>query len=161
MLLNAVVKYPTNTLLIAPLDEKRLCFVMKKKGVVKKWRELGTQLLDENNLHYLDEIEVDHPKNVRGCCNKMFEQWLITKLDASWDQLCNALVTIDLPVAATEIKQELSRGVYVFILCTYQCKAPLPYILAAVGERWGMVGESTTNLPPGSEDLSLYINLLN
>ena len=46
-------------------------------------------------------------------------------------------------------------------LCTYQCKAPLPYIWAAVGERWGMVGELTANLPPGSGDLSLYTNLLN
>ena len=46
-------------------------------------------------------------------------------------------------------------------LCTYQYKAPLPYIRAVVGERWGMVGESTTNLPPGSGDSSLYIILLN
>ena len=113
MPLNAVVKYSTNALLIAPLDKTQLYFVMKQDGVVVKWHELGVQLLNRKDIHYLDEIKVNHPQNVRDCCYKMFEQWLRTKLDASWDQLCNALITIDLPVAAREIKQELSRGAYV------------------------------------------------
>ena len=123
MLLNAVVKYSTNALLIAPRDETQLIyFVMKQNGVVVKWRELGVQLLNTKDIHYLDEIKANHPQNVRSCCYEMFEQWLKTRLDASWDQLCNALVKIDLPVAAREIKQELSRGAYVvFILnvCMY------------------------------------------
>ena len=45
------------------------------------------------------------------------------------------------------------------LFCSYQCKAPLPHIRAEGGGRWGMVGESTANLPTGSGDLSLYINL--
>ena len=135
MLLNAVVKYSTNALLIAPLDETQLCFVMKQNGVVVKWRELGVQLLNTKDIHYLDEIKANHPQNVRGCCYEMFEQWLRTRLDASWDKLCNALVTIDLPVAAREIKQELSRGAYVcvYIKCMHvHCIKPFSQLTSLV-----------------------------
>ena len=92
---------------------------MKQNGVVIKWRELGVQLLNEKNVHFLDEIKVNHTQNVRECCTEMFEEWLRTRLDASWDQLCNALITIDLPVAAKQIKQELCRGTYLFVLYVY------------------------------------------
>ena len=66
-------------------------------------------------------------------------------------------------IMASNIIMSMAYNFYkpVNTLCNYQCKAPLPYIQAAVGERWGMVGESTANLPLGSRDLSLYINLLN
>ena len=89
---------------------------MKQNGVVIKWRELGVQLLNEKDVHFLDEIKTNHPQNVRECCTEMFEEWLKTRLDASWDQLCNALITIDLPVAAKQIKQELCRGTHLFVL---------------------------------------------
>ena len=135
MLLNAVVKYSTNALLIAPLNEKELNFVMKQNGVVVKWRELGVQLLNTKDVHILDEIEVNHPRNVRDRYYEMLKQWLRTRLDASWDQFCNALVTIDLPVAASEIKQKLSRGAYVcvYIKCMHvHCIKPFSQLASLV-----------------------------
>ena len=81
-----------------------------------KWRELGVHLLNKKDVHFLDEIEANHPQNARECCTEMFEEWLRTRLDASWDQLCNALITIDLPAAALQIKQELCRGTHLFVL---------------------------------------------
>lgn len=117
--MNTVVRYPTNALLIAPFDKN---FVMKQNNVVVKWRELGEQLLKNDDVHYLDEIKANYPRSVRDCCHEVLELWLRTRLDASLDQLCNALVTIDLPVAARDIKQELSRGAYVFTLkLMYAC----------------------------------------
>ena len=92
---------------------------MKQRGVVIQWRELGAQLLDETNVHYLEEIKTDYPQNYRKCCNEMLNKWLLTKLDDCWNQLCNALITIDLPVAAEEIKKELHRGAYLFVLNVY------------------------------------------
>ena len=89
---------------------------MKQNGVVIKWRELGVQLLNEKGVHFLDEIKANHPQNVHKCCTEMFEEWLRTRLDARWYQLCNALITIDLPVAAKQIKQEMCRGIHLFVL---------------------------------------------
>ena len=88
---------------------------MKLNGVAIHWHRLGTQLLQPEHIHYLDEIQNDH-KISYECCKQMFCIWLRTNLDACWDVLCNALITIDLPVAARDIKKKLSecQGIYVF-----------------------------------------------
>ena len=109
--MNFVDKYPT-----APPEHSQLRIVMKQSGVVENWQELGLQLLQENHVHYLDVIKANHSQNIRDCCREMFKRWLRTRLNASWQQLYNALDAIDLPVAARDIEQELFRGEYVFEL---------------------------------------------
>lgn len=95
-------------------DRKQLQFVMNQNGVVPRWRDLGVQLLNAHHVHLLDEIQANHQKDVRGCCTEMLETWLQTRPDASWDQLCDALTKIYLPVAAEIIRKQFSStGTYV------------------------------------------------
>ena len=82
---------------------------MKQDGVVVNWHQLGMQLLREQDFHYLDEIETNWPNNVRACCTEMFNKWLQTRCDACWNKLCDALIEIDLPVAAENIIKKMSR----------------------------------------------------
>ena len=71
---------------------------------------LGVQLLNQRHLHLLDEIQANHQKDVRACCTEMFDTWLQTRLDACWNQLCDALTEISPPVAADNIQKQFCAG---------------------------------------------------
>ena len=86
---------------------------MNQSGVVPRWYDLGVQLLNRHHLHLLDEIQANHQKDVRACCTEMFDTWLQTKLGACWNQLCDALTEISLPVAADNIQKKFCAGSYV------------------------------------------------
>ena len=86
---------------------------MDQTGVVPHWHDLGVQLLHPQYVHRLDEIQVNHPSNVRARCTEMFETWLQTTLDACWNQLCDALTKISLPVAADKVQKKFCAGSYV------------------------------------------------
>ena len=86
---------------------------MTQIGVVPQWRDLGVQLLYPRYIHRLDEIQANHQKDVRACCTEMFETWLQTTPDACWNQLCDALTEISLPVAADNIQKQFCAGSYV------------------------------------------------
>jgi len=88
--------------------------VMKQSGVVTRWYRLGIRLLHQEDLHLLQQIKANHPNNVHACCTEMFEAWLQTRIDACWDQLCEALAAIDLPVAAVKIKEKIYAGICMF-----------------------------------------------
>ena len=59
--------------------------------VVLKWQDLGTELLDSNDVQKLDTIEAEHPLDLNKCCVKMFKLWLRNQPTASWNQLIEAL----------------------------------------------------------------------
>ena len=59
--------------------------------VAERWRDVGVQLLNTTTESMLGIIEKDHPQDVMGCCKCMFQYWLDTRPDASWNQLLEAL----------------------------------------------------------------------
>lgn len=90
--------------------KSELYFVCNLPGVLEQWRDLGVQLLHEDDFHFLEEIEIDRKdKGVRVCCTKMFDKWLNTRHDASWNQLYDALNEIKLRRAAQIIKKNFYK----------------------------------------------------
>lgn len=79
--------------------------------VADNWKDLGTQLLDSGCLKILDIIESDHPHDAVKCCKKMFQKWLDTKPDATWNQLIEALNNpgIQRHYLASQIEQRLKK----------------------------------------------------
>ena len=80
------------------------------RGVVGlKWYDLGTELLDFEDVKNLDLIEANHPSDLDKCCVKMFQLWLRKQPSASWNQLIEALrqPDIELHTLATKIEQML------------------------------------------------------
>ena len=77
--------------------------------VVLKWHDLGTELLDSEDVGKLDTIEADNPSDHDKCCVKMFKLWLRKQPTASWNQLIEALrqPDIELHTLATRIEQML------------------------------------------------------
>ena len=107
--------------------ERELHYVKTLRGVVPNWKELGEELLHQDDLYFLDEIKVNYTSDVRTCCNKMFDTWLITRDDACWDQLCNALNQLHLRTAEKAIKEKYYKGTYVcmaMLLTTYKSAIP-------------------------------------
>ena len=56
-------------------------------------------------------IEKDHPQDVMGCCKRMFQYWLDTRPDASWNQLLEALRSpcVQLNSLAKQIEHKLLK----------------------------------------------------
>ncbi|XP_065885602.1 protein NLRC3-like isoform X1 [Dysidea avara] len=53
------------------------------------WREIGVELgLSDAKLR---EIEVNYPRDVKQCCNRMFSEWLRVDMTASWEKLFTAI----------------------------------------------------------------------
>ena len=80
-------------------------------GAATKWRELGVELLDTDSEIVLSTIETNYPKDVEECCKLMLDKWLKTSVDASWNQLVQALKSpaIKLNYLAGELYQQLSE----------------------------------------------------
>ena len=55
----------------------------------------------------LEVIAADHPHSVEGCCKGMFEKWLNTQKDASWNQLIEAIKSIKLHFLASKLEKDL------------------------------------------------------
>ena len=74
-----------------------------------KWHDLGTELLDSDDIGALNTIEADHPSDHDTCCVKMFRLWLRKQPSASWNQLMEALKQpdIEFQALATKIEQML------------------------------------------------------
>ena len=56
-------------------------------SVADKWKDIGVHLLHPTLIsnRVLEVIAADHPHSVEGCCKSMFEKWLDTQKDASWN----------------------------------------------------------------------------
>ena len=63
-------------------------FVVPKVG--SKWYMLGVQLLDQQYVATLQTIKADCKKAEERCI-EMFNEWLTTDNDASWDKLIDGL----------------------------------------------------------------------
>ena len=81
-------------------------------SVADKWRDLGVKLLHPTKIEQrvLEVIAADHPHSVENCCKSMFEKWLNTQEDASWQQLLEALQTMQLNYLAEQIENKLMAG---------------------------------------------------
>ena len=78
-------------------------------NVAAKWKELGVQLLRCDQTNQLDVIAANHPQNVVSRCQCVFENWLQTNVDATWNQLIEALKSpgIQLDYFAGKLEQML------------------------------------------------------
>ena len=84
---------------------------MKYRGkIAPYWRDLGTQLLQEEYVHQLSVIKSDHPTDVQRCCGEMFQYWLAVDVEANWNKLINALEVIQQNAIAAKIRQDISIG---------------------------------------------------
>ncbi|XP_065917658.1 protein NLRC3-like [Dysidea avara] len=82
-------------------------------SIADKWKDLGVQLLDPSLIdqRVLEVIAADHPHSVEDCCKSVFEKWLNTQEDASWQQLLEALKSVQLDYLSSQIENKLKTGV--------------------------------------------------
>ena len=82
-------------------------------SVADKWRDIGVHLLHPTLIdnRVLEVIAADHPHSVEGCCKSMFEKWLGTQKDASWNQLIKSINTIGLCSVAKQLEKHLAGNV--------------------------------------------------
>ena len=78
--------------------------------VAHKWKDLGIQLLDDNQQNHLKIIEQNYPADVEECCKQMLSKWRELKRDASWSLLIEAFKCIDLDAVAADIEQKCKNG---------------------------------------------------
>ena len=81
--------------------------------VADKWRDIGVHLLHPTliNNRVLEVIAADHPHSVEGCCKSMFEKWLETQKDSSWNQLVEAIKSIKLHTLASALGDIIGKVV--------------------------------------------------
>ena len=86
--------------------------------VADKWRDIGVHLLPPTLVdnRVLEVISADHPHSVEDCCKAMFDKWLETQKDTSWNHLIEALDTIELYSFANKLRKDII-GSFI-ILCT-------------------------------------------
>ena len=77
--------------------------------VAQKWRDLGVQLLRSDQENLLNIIAKDHPHDAVRCCQCVFETWLETAADPTWNQLLEALRSpgIQLSYVADQLEQKM------------------------------------------------------
>ena len=83
-------------------------------SVADKWRDIGVHLLHPTLIRNraLEVIAADHPHSVEECCKSMFEKWLNTQKDASWNQLVEAIKAIELHAFASTLEKDvIGKGV--------------------------------------------------
>ena len=82
-------------------------------SVADKWRDIGVHLLHPTIIddRVLEVIKADHPCSVEGCCKSMFEKWLNTQKDASWNQLVEAIKSIGLHTLASSLGDVIGKVV--------------------------------------------------
>ena len=83
--------------------------------VAPRWYDLGLELLETKHERELDIIETNYRNDAVTCCRKMFSKWLETQSgdSASWDQLIQAVKSIEVNNVANDIEQLLLQGEYV------------------------------------------------
>ena len=86
-----------------------------------KWRDLGLELLEQEDEGKLKQIKNNNPNDVEECCTEMFVLWLEKYRTATWNRLIQALKEVNLNNLATEVEGKLmdtapvytSQGMYV------------------------------------------------
>jgi len=69
------------------------------------WRDLGIELLGQEADAALNTISANNRGNVIQCCSSMFSLWLERQPEASWKQLVEALIKVNLKSLGMEIKK--------------------------------------------------------
>ena len=77
--------------------------------VADRWKDLGVQLLRSDQEKMINIIEADYPHNTVKCCKRIFEKWLDTTEDATWNMLIKALrsPSVQLNYLAGQLKKML------------------------------------------------------
>ena len=78
-------------------------------NVAKNWKDVGVQLLRSDQTHELNILETNYPQDVVRCCKCALEKWLESSVDATWNQLIEALrsPSVRLDHFASELEQRL------------------------------------------------------
>ena len=71
------------------------------------WKNLGIELMGQDSVADLNTISVNYRDNVIERCSSMFLLWLQRQTEASWKQLIDALIKVELNVLASEIEKSL------------------------------------------------------
>ena len=69
-----------------------------------KWHDLGLELLEQEDERKLSEIQRNNPHDVSECCKEMFQLWLSSSNNATWNRLIQALRDIGLKSLSTTIE---------------------------------------------------------
>ena len=85
------------------------------------WTVIGTQLGIHSGL--LQGIQASFPADAFRCCNKMFEIWLDTDCNATWDKIYRAIKCPGVIKANSSFQQEDGMYVYTYLIyiCMYVC----------------------------------------
>ena len=86
-------------------------------SIADKWRDIGEHLLPHTLVdnRVLEVIAANHPHSVEECCKRVFEKWLCSQDDASWNQLIEAINAIGLNHIASKLEKHLKGKVYIYI----------------------------------------------
>ena len=82
------------------------------------WEDLGIQLFQEEYIHKLKIIKIDHPGDTASCCRRMFDLWLSVDIEASWNKLIDALKVIRQNTLAVKLMQDVLKGT---LIVSYIC----------------------------------------
>ena len=93
-----IEKHPTMTQLLEVMRIKDI-------GIAVKWFDLGLELVNDSNI--LQQIRDD---DAHTCCRMMFQKWLESIPDASWNHLVAALNKIGMDSAANVVSEQFISG---------------------------------------------------
>ena len=81
------------------------------EGYAIKWREIGLEL----NLSSaeLDNIQADHPHEIKERCRTMLKVWLQRDVEASWGKLLKAVQNADIHCPSPSIKAGTVQFYYI------------------------------------------------
>ena len=69
-----------------------------------KWYDLGLKLLEQQDEERLNDIMRNNLNDPGASCKEMFQLWLRSCSNATWNQLIEALREVELSNLATEIE---------------------------------------------------------
>ena len=89
---------------------RRINEIMRIKDIeiASKWYILGLEL--KVTIRKLKSIKVDHSDDVNTRFHLMFQEWLDTTPNASWQQLVTALNDIEMKTAADAVSKLCKSG---------------------------------------------------
>ena len=92
-----------------------------RNDIASKWDNLGVELLDDEQLSKLKNIAKNEDE-VEDRCTKLFNYWLDTDPDASWNKLLEALKNMEQNNLVDKIKRKVLKGIDVTpYMYVYEC----------------------------------------
>ena len=75
--------------------------------VSSTWHDLGLELLEQNDKVKLNIIKINYAGDMTESCKEMFQLWLRTYPNPTWNQLIQALKEVELNNLAAKIEGKL------------------------------------------------------